>query len=76
MSRSRPSSSARLEALLQEPGQAAVELDGGDRGAGAEQPGGQEPQPRPDLQQAAAGLRIGSLEDLREHVRVGQEVLR
>ena len=65
-----------LEALAQEGGKAAIELDGGDRGARRQQAGRQEAEARPDLEDAAARRRVGLGQDGVEHVRVGQEVLR
>jgi hypothetical protein len=63
------------EPLAQEGRQRAVELDGGDVGAGRQQARGQKPQTGPDLEHAAAGRRIRLGQDGIEHVRVGQEVL-
>ena len=65
-----------LEALAQERGQAAIELDRGDRGAGRQQAGRQQAEARPDLEDTAAGRRVGLGQDGVEDVRIGQEVLR
>ena len=62
---------------MQEGGQPSVDLDGGNGGAGAEQASGQQPQPRPDLEDMSAlGVGGGGIKDGPEHLDIGKEVLR
>ena len=64
------------ELLAQEVGEAGIELDRGDRRTGLEQATGEQPEPRPDLEDGTARLRGGFGENRGENVGVGQEVLR
>ena len=63
------------ERVAQERGHPAIELDGRDRGAGREQPAGQEAEPRADLQHPVPRHGVGLAQDALEHVDVGEEVL-
>ena len=76
ITRRRPSASSPVERLAQLGDQPAVELHGGDRGAGREQPAGEEAQAGPDLEHAPPGSGSASCEDPLEHVDIGEEVLR
>ena len=63
------------ERVAQERGHPPIELDGRDRGAGREQPAGQEAEPRADLQHPVPRHGVGLAQDALEHVDVGEEVL-
>src|SRR5207253_10086604 len=66
----------RAEAVPQERRQTAVELDGRHRGTAVQEAGREQPEPRADLEDPGAWLRVGFGEDRLEHVDVREEVLR
>ena len=65
----------RRERRAQPRREVAVDLDGRDVSGALDEAAGQRREPGPDLDQIVAGLRIDGVDDARDVVRVGEEIL-